>query len=210
MRVILKDGLLALVAENEEERAQFAEWCESAENHVFHFRRESAEGGALADLGVREEACREPINVVYDNADRWQPISNLAETPFMFRRQNYASVEGFWQGLKFTSEGDRRRIAALSGQDAKRAGQGISQPESFSYDGKIFAAGGADHRALMLEACRAKFAQHLPARETLLATGDRPLMHRVRRDSKTIPGVVMAEIWMRIRAELRGRSELPD
>jgi hypothetical protein len=39
-------------------------------------------GGALLDLGVREEACREPINIVFDQGDpRWQPISNLALAP---------------------------------------------------------------------------------------------------------------------------------
>ena len=29
----------------------------------------------------------------------------------------------------------------------------------------------------------------MPARDASLATGDRPLVHRVRQDSKTIPGV---------------------
>ena len=37
----------------------------------------------------------------------------------------------------------------------------------------------------------------------LLSTGERPLMHRTRRDSRTIPGVVMADIWMRIRDGLK-------
>ena len=41
------------------------------------------------------------------------------------------------------------------------------------------------------------------AREALLSTGTRPLMHRMRRDSKTIPGVIMADIWMRLRERLR-------
>jgi hypothetical protein len=35
-----------------------------------------------------------------------------------------------------------------------------------------------------------------------LATGSRPLVHRVRRDSRIIPGDLMAGIWMRIRATL--------
>jgi predicted NAD-dependent protein-ADP-ribosyltransferase YbiA (DUF1768 family) len=52
-------------------------------------------------------------------------------------------------------------------------------------------------------ACRAKFAQNADARAALLDTNERPLTHRVRRDSRTIPGVVMADIWMRIRSELR-------
>jgi len=55
----------------------------------------------------------------------------------------------------------------------------------------------------MEKACRAKFTQNAEAAAALLATGDRPLTHVVRRDSKTIPGVVMAAIWMRIRKELK-------
>jgi hypothetical protein len=43
----------------------------------------------------------------------------------------------------------------------------------------------------------------IEAREALLSTGDRPLTHRVRRDSTTIPGAIMAEFWMRIRRSLR-------
>ena len=37
------------------------------------------------------------------------------------------------------------------------------------------------------------------AREALLSTGKRPLVHKVLPDSKTIPGAIMAEIWMEIR-----------
>jgi len=37
----------------------------------------------------------------------------------------------------------------------------------------------------MLEACRAKFRQNILARDILLATGERPLTHRTRRDSTT-------------------------
>jgi predicted NAD-dependent protein-ADP-ribosyltransferase YbiA (DUF1768 family) len=207
MRGVFKSDLLILTPESEDERAQFAAWRETARGHVFYFDGGSAKGGALRDLGLREDACREPINIVYDNADRWQPISNLAATPFTLAGRAYASVEGFWQGLKFDSEDERRHVATLSGRDAKRAAPKGPAPATFSYQGRTYLAGSADHRALMLQACRAKFAQHLPARQALLSTGERPLMHRVRRDSKTIPGVVMADIWMRIRSQLRRASE---
>ena len=46
-------------------------------------------------------------------------------------------------------------------------------------------------------------AQNREAAAALLATGQRPLTHVVRRDSTTIPGVIMAAIWMRIRKALR-------
>jgi predicted NAD-dependent protein-ADP-ribosyltransferase YbiA (DUF1768 family) len=60
----------------------------------------------------------------------------------------------------------------------------------------------------MAEACRAKFTQHAGAREALLSTGSRLLTHRTRRDSRTIPGALMADIWMRLRGQIRdGRVE---
>ncbi|HEV8714964.1 MAG TPA: hypothetical protein VGX03_19310 [Candidatus Binatia bacterium] len=62
--------------------------------------------------------------------------------------------------------------------------------------------GTYEHWALMREACWAKFTQHEEAQRALLSTGTRPLTHRTRRDSRTIPGVIMTDIWMRIRARL--------
>jgi predicted NAD-dependent protein-ADP-ribosyltransferase YbiA (DUF1768 family) len=63
----------------------------------------------------------------------------------------------------------------------------------------------------MHRACWAKFSTHAEAQAALLATGERPLVHRLRRDSRTIPGVIMAEIWMKIRRRLReGTTHPPD
>lgn len=41
------------------------------------------------------------------------------------------------------------------------------------------------------------------ARDALLKTGNRTLTHRTKRDSKTIPGAIMAEIYMGIRGRLK-------
>jgi hypothetical protein len=63
----------------------------------------------------------------------------------------------------------------------------------------------------MEKACEAKFAQHAAAREALVSTHNRPLVHQVKPDSKNIPGVIMAAIWMRIRDRLdrTGAEEAP-
>jgi N-glycosidase YbiA len=204
MRVILKPGMLILAPETDGDRDVFSVWCERMKGHVFHFAGGS---GAFRDLGPLEEACHESINIVFDQVEeRWRPISNLAHTPFVLRGMTYASVEGFWQGLKFEGGADRARVAALWGKPAKQAARGAPELERFAYDGRSYVVGGPEHRSLMLQACRAKFDQHGGAREALLATGNRPLTHQVRRDSKTIPGVVMADIWTRIRAGLRNGS----
>lgn len=55
----------------------------------------------------------------------------------------------------------------------------------------------------MENACQAKFDQNAEARAVLLATDKRPLMHVVRCDSKTIPGVIVAQNCMRIGKRLR-------
>ncbi len=63
-----------------------------------------------------------------------------------------------------------------------------------------------DHWQFMERACRAKFEQNPAAQDALLATGNRPLVHQMRRDSRTIPGVIMADIWMRIRVALQRKT----
>jgi hypothetical protein len=80
--------------------------------------------------------------------------------------------------------------------------------DTFDYRGRIVRVGTADHWDLMKAACEAKFAQDVAARAALVATGSRPLTHRTRKDSRTIPGVVRAEIWMRTRRRIAGESPL--
>jgi hypothetical protein len=58
----------------------------------------------------------------------------------------------------------------------------------------------------MERASRAKFEQNEEAAQALVSTGTRPLIHRMRDDSRSIPGVVMAEIWTRIRDERKGHG----
>lgn len=147
------------------------------------------------------------VNITFDDTEMpLRLVSNLAETPFVLDGQRYASVEGFWQGLKLSSAEDRARLAALSGHAAKSAGGNAGYGESVVYDGQVIAVGSPAHHALMERACRAKFEQCEAARAALLSTGGRPLEHKVPVDSRAIPGAVMAAIWMRLRDELRGRD----
>lgn len=207
MRVTLKAGIAILASESASERDALENWIGANKDHVFHLASGSGKGAALHDMGVRAEACREPINIVFAGDARWRPISNLAHTPFQLHDRSYASVEGFWQGLKTDDETQRWRIAALWGSNAKRASN--AAPPAFVYREKTIASGTYDHWELMFQACRAKFAQNLAAREALLATGARPLTHRTRRDSRIIPGALMADIWMRVRASLSARGGAP-
>ena len=204
MKVLLKAGQMVVIPESESEIADLAAWKAERTRHVLTVQNTAGEGVALIDMGVREDACNEPFPIasfVKDPAA--QLISNFAATPFTLAGREYASVESFWQGLKFARESERRRIAALPGPQARREGEAQGYGETVEYEGETIPVGAWRHWQLMHQACWAKFTQHEEARLALLSTGERPLVHRVRHDSRTIPGVLMAEIWMKIRRKLR-------
>jgi predicted NAD-dependent protein-ADP-ribosyltransferase YbiA (DUF1768 family) len=204
MRVLLKEHLIVLIPESADAAGELESWRSKREAHVFCIRASSSQSLELHDLGERAEACREPINAVSNSPDPIaRMISNFATAPFDLDGQRYQSVESFWQGLKFPSDSDRRRLAQLEGAQARGEGEKQGYGATVSYGGQEIAVGTWSHWQLMERACRAKFEQSAEARAALLATGDRPLTHIVRRDSKTIPGVIMAQIWMRIRKDLR-------
>lgn len=208
MKVRLKPNLLIVSGETPEETRELADWAGRHDDHAFWLFFQDEQTFRMTDLGVKKHACREPINVISTSSDpEIRLISNFAETPFELDGRSYASVEAFWQGLKFTDETKRREIAALAGPRAKRAGDESSESGEFVYEGRTIRAGSPEHWRLMALACEAKFSQHAEARQALLATGDRPLVHKARRDSRTIPGVIMADIWMSVRDGLRKQDK---
>jgi predicted NAD-dependent protein-ADP-ribosyltransferase YbiA (DUF1768 family) len=196
--------LLILVPQTEAEAAGLAAWKAGRAGHVCGVKADAGSGLVLVDLGPRAEACNEPINVTSRSPyPAVRLISNFAPTPFELDGRTYSSVEAFWQGLKFPAGAERRRVAALPGPQARRAGEGQGYGATLVYGGEVVTVGTHAHRALMERACRAKFTQNAEARAALRSTGERPLTHRTRRDSQTIPGVLMADIRMRLRRELR-------
>jgi predicted NAD-dependent protein-ADP-ribosyltransferase YbiA (DUF1768 family) len=202
MKISFRNNVIGLSAESPEERAICA-LLEAADCHVFQLHAATERGIAFSEIGPEEDARRAPLNIVQSIAPRFAPISNLAHTPFELGGQHYASIEGFWQGLKRLDPVERRCMAKLWGGEAKERGGSVVQPVEFTYEGVVVTAGSPEHWALMRAACQAKFTQHDEARTALLATGERWLTHKVRRDSRTIPGAIMADIWMRIRARLQ-------
>lgn len=194
---------MILSADCDADRA-ILESLSAADGHVFELHA-GPKGAALSDLGATDEALGRPINITRSSPAPYAEISNLAATPFLLDGEVYGSVEGFWQSLKFPDEKDRRRVGALDGGRAKKNGD-TAPPAglTFDYQGQTIVTGTHGHWTLMKRACLAKFEQDERARRALMATGERPLTHRVPKDSRTIPGVIMADIWMRVRAILRG------
>lgn len=212
MRTILKDGLVVLVPETDSETHELTAWQSRHADHVLLVRPQSADGATLElrSLGLREEACREPINIVSSSPDPTaRLIGNFGAAPFDLDGEIYRTVESFWQGLKFAGAADRRRIAALDGREAWAAGTAKGYGATVSYGGEDIVVGTWAHWQLMERACRAKFEQNAEARAALLATGERPLTHILPHDSRSIPGAIMADIWMRIRKSLQHKMASP-
>lgn len=206
MRVIMKDQIIVLVPETAEETTDVAAWRDRHPDHVLAVCGD-ADGIELHDLGPRSEACREPLNVVSNSPDPvLATIGNFTEAPFELDGARYRSIESFWQGLKFDDPAERRRIAGLTGADARDEGERKGYAASIRYGGAEIAVGSPEHWALMARACEAKFTQNAVARAALLTTGNRPLVHIVRKDSRAIPGVILAAIWMNLRARLRAAA----
>lgn len=207
MKVVLKDALVVVIAETDDEAAGLARWKAAHGDHVLLARADALPGAValeLHDLGRRAEACREPINVVSSSPDpAVRLISNLATTPFELDGRRYRSVESFWQGLKFPSDAERARIADSDGPRALSEGSRQGYGRTIVYEGAEIPVGTHEHWRLMERACAAKFEQNGDARAALIATGERPLVHIVKRDSRSIPGVIMAQIWMRVRGRWR-------
>jgi predicted NAD-dependent protein-ADP-ribosyltransferase YbiA (DUF1768 family) len=202
MKTLLQPNLLVLAPETDEETAALAAWKAAHCDFAFATVENSNGGVTLSALGPVAEACREPINVTSNSPDPIRLIANFAPTPFALDGQRYACVEAFWQSLRFPIA-ERPHIAAMDGRAAKAASGGQPYGTHVTYGGEAIAVGTFEHWQLMRRACAAKFAQNVDARAALLGTGERPLIHVVRRDSRTIPGVIMAQIWMQLRAELR-------
>ena len=116
------------------------------------------------------------LNILFRSHDPCvRLISNLAHTPFVLHGRSYASMEAFWQGLKWPDESKRAEIAALHGHEARLAGAGAVAAEFISYQSCEIKVGSPDHWNLMRDACSAKFTQHDQAREALISTVGKPL-----------------------------------
>lgn len=206
MRAQLKANIVVLLPDTDDEGKALASWSSHHTDVAFVLKPNKERGATLRALGPRVEACREPINVYSASPEpAIRLIANFAPTPFTLDGTRYACVEAFWQSLRFPQQ-LQGRIAALDGIAAKHASHDQPYGSHVSYRGRPIPTGTYAHWQLMRRACRAKFEQNDNARTALLATGDRPLEHKVRPDSRTIPGVVMADIWMTLRRQLRRRG----
>jgi|GEM_PF-762358 phosphoserine phosphatase/predicted NAD-dependent protein-ADP-ribosyltransferase YbiA (DUF1768 family) len=154
-------------------------------------------------------------------------LSNFAATPFVLDGVRYASVEGFWQMMKYP-EGDddprqsagpftftRQAVAQMVAFDAKGAGKEAStllkraSISWISYGGKRLEYKGADadaHYTLIRRAMSAKLKQNPRVLRLLLSTGDLTL----RPDHHPSPHRTRAYEYHRIWMDLRAIEQAKD
>lgn len=150
------------------------------------------------------------INIASNSSDTTEALlSNLAHTPFELDGMRYASVEAFWQGLKYSDTAKRSDIAPYHGLISKKSGDAGDNEWSFIYLWKRYDIGGVGHQQLMYCAIRAKLEQNPDVLKLLLATGNVKIIHEPKKkdgtpypDSETIPADIFAGYLIRLRSEL--------
>ncbi len=163
-----------------------------------------------------------PGEVILSKRTELGILSNFAATPFDYDGKRYASVEGFWQMLKYP-EGPsderskvkwphtRDEVAAMTAFDAKNAGQEANALmkrlgiEWVTYKGKKIAYrenSKGDFYQLILVVEWEKLKQNSVVREVLARTGDLILRPDHLQDSSSAPAWKYHEIWMEIRSQL--------
>ena len=165
-----------------------------------------------------------PGEVILSKRTELGILSNFAPTPFTLDGETYASVEGFWQMLKYPEgPGDERlqdpavtwphtraEVAALSGFEAKAAGTAANENMKklgirwVTYQGRKM-----DYREnakgefynLIRRAEQAKHDQNPPVADILKKTGTLKLRPDHLQGPEAPPAERYYEIWMDIRAQ---------
>jgi predicted NAD-dependent protein-ADP-ribosyltransferase YbiA (DUF1768 family) len=167
-----------------------------------------------------------PGEVILSKRNELGLLSNFAATPFVFHGQRYASLEGFWQMMKYP-EGPsdpratfpglrwaftRQQVGQLTGFEAKRAGTlGEQNMKAMgitwvTFEGRRMEyrpATAGEHYRLIVAATREKVRQNEEVRRILLSTGDLVLKPDHHQEPNPPAAWRYYDILMQIRAELQ-------
>lgn len=179
-----------------------------------------------------------PGEVILSKRHELGLLSNFAPTPFTFRGKRYASLEGFWQMMKYPENADdprarwpsarspgltwaytREQVAQLASFEAKHAGDlaeanmktmGIGW---VTFEGRQMdyrAAGQGEFYKLIVAATREKVRQNPEVQKVLLATGDLILKPDHHQETNAPAAWHYFEILSQIRTELQTNGKLRD
>ncbi len=171
-----------------------------------------------------------PGEVILSKRNELGLLSNFAATPFTFHSKRYASLEGFWQMMKYPESDDdpratfpglhwtftREQVAQLTAFDAKHAGDLGSQNMQrmgitwVTFEGKRMEykpAVPGEHYRLIVAATREKVRQNPEVKEVLLATGDLILKPDHYQETNAPAAWRYYDILMQIRTELQREAK---
>jgi len=153
-------------------------------------------------------------------------LSNFAATPFEFRGKRYASLEGFWQMMKYPEDTNdlratfpglewkltREQVSQLTAFDAKHAGSAADANMKkmgitwVTFEGKRMeprSTTSDEYYKLIVEATREKVRQNPEVQRVLLATGDLVLKPDHHQEPDAAAAWRYYEILTMIRTELQ-------
>lgn len=135
-------------------------------------------------------------------------LSNFAHTPFELDGVQYASVEAFYQSLKFEDPYKRAEIALLWGNYAKAAAKKAEPAKHTTYMGTTISLGSDEHYALLERAIRAKLEQNPVIMRVFSESKSRPIVHETgmkmkpQTDNSPFPSHVFTRLLTEIRDSL--------
>ena len=167
-----------------------------------------------------------PGEVILSKRHELGLLSNFAATPFEFHGKRYASLEGFWQMMKYPEGSNdpratfpglawkhtREQVGQMVSFEAKRAGtEGEANMKTMGIDWVTFEgrqmeyrpAEPGEHYRLIVAATWAKVLQNADVRRVLLSTGDLVLRPDHHQEADAPAAWRYYEILMEIRRELR-------
>ncbi len=166
-----------------------------------------------------------PGEVILSKRNELGILSNFAATPFELRGVKYASVEGFWQMMKYPENSrderlknknikwafNREQVTQMTAFEAKKAGSLAEENmkelniDWVSFEGKKMKYrenSKGDFYQLVLEAEKAKLNQNEKVRQILVKTGSLVLKPDHIQDPDSPPAWKYNQIWMELRSQL--------
>jgi predicted NAD-dependent protein-ADP-ribosyltransferase YbiA (DUF1768 family) len=184
------------------------------------FRPVPTEGAPTWEVLPQEAG---PGEVILSKRNELGILSNFAATPFTYHGKRYASVEGFWQMMKYPENDSdirnqsvfpftRDEVAKMTSFEAKSAGDIGEQLmlqlgiDWVSFEGsqmEYCSILPKEHYQLIKEAMWEKLQQNAEAKRILLATGDLKLRPDHHPDSCLALEWRYYDIWMEFRSILK-------
>jgi len=167
-----------------------------------------------------------PGEVILSKRNELGLLSNFAPTPFVFHGKKYASLEGFWQMMKYPEDPrakfpglewkyTRDQVTQMVSFEANKAGALASENMTkiritwVSFEGKRFEykpAVPGEHYKLIVEATWERVKQNPEVKKVLLSTGDLILKPDHHQEKNAPAAWRYFEILMQIRSGLQNRQ----